>query len=331
MEEKLVSIIIPVYNVEKYIRQCVRSLINQDYMNIEIILVDDGSLDKSGNIIDELQKKDKRILVIHQENSGVSSARNKGLSVAKGEYVMFVDGDDWVDEEYVSYFVKMINKSQCDMAMNKNNHTGIKDKSHSKIGEFDAEKVIEMIYMGEIFVAVWNKIYKKSFLNDNHIVFDNNIWYGEGMLFNIECLQYTNTVMVGERAVYHQTFNPDSAMRKFNLKSNICGIKSLELQRNIWKKSNPQIEQAWQYHKYYFNKNIIDGIIRSDMLCDNKRIFNECVYDLRRRILLPLKLEKSLKAKIMWCGYYISPHFMAWRSKIKFKKYVNRMISQTEH
>lgn len=92
--QKLVSIIVPVYNVEKYIDKCVRSLLKQDYGNIEVILVDDGSPDKSGYIIDRLKEEDNRIVVIHQENHGVSSARNAGMAVASGEYITFVDGDD---------------------------------------------------------------------------------------------------------------------------------------------------------------------------------------------------------------------------------------------
>lgn len=95
--KKLVSVIVPVYNVEKYIDKCVESLLNQDYKNIEVILVDDGTPDRSGDIIDRLKEEDHRIVVIHQENHGVSSARNAGMAVASGEYITFVDGDDWVD------------------------------------------------------------------------------------------------------------------------------------------------------------------------------------------------------------------------------------------
>ena len=108
----------------------------------------------------------------------------------------------------------------------------------------EAEKAIEWIYLGDIFVAVWNKIYKMSFLRDNDILFDEKIWYGEGMLFNIDCLQFIDRVAVGEKCVYHQVNNPNSAMRKFNVDSNLCGIKSLEIQKEHWKKSNPAILDA---------------------------------------------------------------------------------------
>ena len=100
--KKIVSIIVPVYNVEKFIFKTVNSILNQDYKNIEIILVDDGSPDNSARIIDELAKKDNRIVCVHKENGGVSSARNAGLKIATGEYVTFIDGDDWVEPNYVS-------------------------------------------------------------------------------------------------------------------------------------------------------------------------------------------------------------------------------------
>ena len=97
MSQKKVSVIVPVYNVEKYIKKCVESLINQEYRNFEIILINDGSVDNSGMIIDEMSLRDDRIKVIHQKNQGVSAARNVGISFSKGEYITFVDGDDWVD------------------------------------------------------------------------------------------------------------------------------------------------------------------------------------------------------------------------------------------
>lgn len=323
MVEKKVSIIVPVYNVEKYIRKCVQSLIDQDYINVEIIIVDDGSPDSSGAIIDELKILDSRIIVVHQKNNGVSAARNVGLAVASGEYITFVDGDDWIDSDCVSYFVKLLEESGCDIAMNKNNYTETHNRSRNNFFVIDSEKAIEWIYMGDVFVAVWNKMYRKKLFDDNHITFNNEIWYGEGMLFNVECLQYTDKVVIGEKSVYHQTFNPDSAMRKFNLKSNFCGIKSLEIQKALWKKSNEGIEDAWNYHRYCFNRSIVDGLVRSNMIANNKEVYDECVSNIRKGILLPLRMEKSLKKKLIWYGYFASPHLMAIRTFLKFKKLQN--------
>ena len=117
MHEDLVSIIVPVYNVEKFIEKCVKSLMNQSHKDIENILVDDGSPDQSPKIIDRIAIEDQRVHVINQQNKDVSAARNAGLQCATGEYVMFVDGDDWVDSDYFSYFLTLVTGSKILMPM----------------------------------------------------------------------------------------------------------------------------------------------------------------------------------------------------------------------
>ena len=100
-ENALVSVVVPVYNVEAYIARCIESILSQTHRNLELILVDDGSLDHSGAICDAYAEKDSRILVIHQENAGVSKARNAGIDQAKGEYLSFVDSDDWIEPDHI--------------------------------------------------------------------------------------------------------------------------------------------------------------------------------------------------------------------------------------
>lgn len=170
--KKVVSIIIPVYNVEEFIFKTVKSVMNQDYKDIEIILVDDGSPDNSAKIIDELAKRDDRIVCVHKDNGGVSSARNVGLRMASGEYVTFIDGDDWVEPNYISYLLNLVESNNCQIGMNKNNYSDYNINSSEKEYVVSAEKAIEWIYLGDIFVAVWNKIYSMSFLRKNNILFD---------------------------------------------------------------------------------------------------------------------------------------------------------------
>lgn len=318
--KELVSIIVPIFNVEKYVRKCIKSIMKQNYTNIEIILVNDGSSDKSTEIINELSNEDERIIVVHKNNEGVSSARNAGLQIAKGQYIMFIDGDDYVDDDYVDYFVNLLKTTKCDIGFNTNNYAI--EGNYSCDGQYiiPAEKAIEWIYSDKIFVAVWNKIYKASVLKKGKIKFNSDIWYGEGMLFNIECLQVVNMVAIGEKAVYHQTFNPQSAMRNFNLESNYCGIKSLELQKKVWKKRTKRIEQAWEYHYYRFNRTIIDGLVRSGGVEKNRDVYNKCVKNIRKNIVIVFKEEKELKKLISWALYYIVPMYMAKRSAKKFKE-----------
>lgn len=326
--KKLVSVIIPVYNVEKYIYQCIDSLRKQDYENIEIIAVDDGSPDNSGKIVEEISKQDDRIKIIHKKNEGVSLARNAGIDIAIGEYIMFVDGDDWVEKNYVSYFVNLIESCGTEIGMNKNNFSINKSKDSDEKYVVSAEKGIEWLYSGDVFVAVWNKIYSMKLLKNNKVKFNNEIWYGEGMLFNIECLQFVQNVAIGECSVYHQTYNPDSAMRKFNLKSNLNGIYSLEVQKSKWIKKNEAIEKAWRYHKFCFNRSIINGIVRSGSQDKYNQILKDCKKNLRKDILIGIKTENKIRKKFGWIAYYISPKFMAKRDARKHFKNIKKSSNE---
>ena len=315
--QELVSVIIPIYNVERFIQKTVKSVIGQDYKNIEIILVDDGSPDNSPEIIEEMSKSDNRIICIHKENGGVSSARNAGIKIAKGEYVTFIDGDDWVSTNYVSYLLELVKKFDCEIGMNINNYSEHSDKSSEKKYIISSQKAIEWIYLEKIFVAVWNKIYKTSFLKKNKLYFDESIWYGEGMLFNIDCLQYVNKVAMGEKCVYHQVSNPESAMRKFNVDSNICGIKSLNVQKQHWKKNNKKIEDAWNYHRRAFNLTIASGIARNNLEQKYDELYKECIYNLRHKLWISLKVDIPIKQKLVYIAWAVNPVFMANRCKPK--------------
>ena len=167
-----VSVIIPVYKVEKYLKRCLESIVNQTYKNIEIILVNDGSPDKCGEICDAYARIDSRIKVIHKENGGLSSARNAALDIVSGEYIMFVDSDDWISEdsleqlyEYIDAdydiinfkfsFVKENSKELVEM------HNDIKDGY-----ECDLISYIDKLFMGELSFFIWNKLYKKDLFNE---------------------------------------------------------------------------------------------------------------------------------------------------------------------
>lgn len=321
----LVSVIVPIYNVEKYIVNGVESLCNQDYANIEIILVDDGSPDKSPELIDELARKDDRIKVIHKKNGGVSSARNVGIKESNGEYIMFVDGDDWVDSSYVSSFVNMVVESNCVIGMNYNYYydSGRISADSDRIETIDKNIAAESIFNGDIFVAVWNKIYSKEFLKENQIRFNEEIWFGEGMLFNIECLKYSNAIAVCRKSLYHQTPNQESAMRAFNLNSFLCGIKSMNLQKEIIKTFSDNVQNEWKLHLYGYNRSIIDGLVKTNTVGKNKEVYKKYARALRRDIFIPLKYERRFKAKIVWILYFISPRIT---SKLMYERGKKRMV-----
>lgn len=323
MNNELVSIIVPIYNVEKYIRNGIESLLNQSYTNIEIILVDDGSPDNCPSICDEYAKKYDRVKVIHKKNGGVSSARNCGLDIAKGKYVTFVDGDDYVDTEYVSYLLDIIKKNNSDVGVNTIHYSNSNIKTvDESIKCESSECIIEKIYNGKVDVAVWNKIYSKDFLLNNNIRFNEDIWYGEGMLFNIECLQYTDKVGIGKKYLYHQVFNTESAMRKFNLKSQYCGLKSLDIQKSIWKKKNTYIENAWIFHKKCFNMSILKGLLKSKQYNEYKEEYKKCKRNMKKDIFFAFRVRISLKRKIYYLLASIFPNVVARYSvKKELKKY----------
>lgn len=332
MKKVLVSYVIPVYNTEKYIEKCVESILEQNYKNIEIILVDDGSSDNSPMLLDNLKLKDNRIVVIHQKNGGVSKARNEGVKKSKGDYLCFIDSDDYIERDYTNYFLDLIMSNDYDMAVNYNcfNYKNLNQVKKEKTDIISSEKVMEYIYTDKINVAVWNKIYKRDFIIKNNISFDENIWYGEGMLYNIECLQYTDKVAVGNKKVYHQIYNVESAMRKFNLESNKCGIKSLYLQKELWKKKNKNIERAWNYHLRCFNYSILRGIIKSNSIELYKEEYDKCIEQLKHNIKVVLLAPIPIKIKIQYILLSINPVVFVKYSIKKEKKRAEVYIQKKE-
>ena len=194
----IISVIVPVYKVEKYLERCVRSLINQSLKDIEIILVDDGSPDESGVICDNLKRQDNRIQVIHKKNGGLSSARNAGMKVARGKYIGFVDSDDDVELDMFEIMVDAAEKYSADFVMSDyirildsgkhslittNLRSGCYEKGDIKKDIFPTLIMAENIDYGPI-LSVWHCIYNREFLQKNHILFADDVKWSEDNLFN---------------------------------------------------------------------------------------------------------------------------------------------------
>lgn len=169
----LITVIVPVYNVEKYLSRCVDSIINQTYKNLEIILVDDGSTDSSPAICDNYAKKDNRINVIHKQNNGASSARNAALDIASGDYIGFVDSDDYINRDMYASLLDSIVDSDSDMAICESEYVvnGVSDFTACNVG-LDCDEISARDFMREIInvsptmSVLWNKLYKKSVWSD---------------------------------------------------------------------------------------------------------------------------------------------------------------------
>lgn len=231
MERKnLISVVVITYNIEKYIFKCIKSIEDQDYKNLEIIVVDDGSTDETLEIVKDLSLRDSRIHIFRKKNGGPSSARNYGLNIAEGKYVVFVDGDDYLAKDYISYLYGLIAKSNSEFAFSKNLFSSRKQQQikQDEIKVLTSEKATALLMSTSVVVGSYNKIYDLSFLNRNKIRFDEKLFYGEGLSFITTVAQLANKVCVGERRVYfYRKNNATSATTVFDIHKIENGIKSI--------------------------------------------------------------------------------------------------------
>ena len=220
---KKLSIIIPVYNVEKYLKKCIDSLIDQDEQDFEILLIDDGSPDKCGAICDEYANKDSRIKVFHKENGGVSSARNLGLDNASGEYITFVDSDDAVTLNYVSSIFSFVKKN-ADLTIfgvvrdTGKNHFIYKKQFENQIYE-DIPRDMGKLFSEFSFQAgsPVNKVFKRSIIEEHKIRFRTDLKVCEDMLFCLEYVKHIKTMLHTNSTLYTYICNPTSATQKRKL------------------------------------------------------------------------------------------------------------------
>lgn len=234
-DNELISIIVPVYNVEKYIEKCINSLINQTYSNIEIILVDDGSTDSSGKICDTYLNKEKRIKVIHKKNEGLGLTRNVGIDNANGKYLVFVDSDDFVHEELIENLYITLKENNADTC-----YCGFFEYySDDKILEkkafydnklFQNKEIIDKIFLemiatlpngkidSRVSMSVWHGMYSKKIISDNKIYFPSEREYiSEDIIFHMEYLQKARKVFfISKSLYYYRQNNISSLTHKYN-------------------------------------------------------------------------------------------------------------------
>ncbi len=214
------SVIIPVYNSQKFLNTCIESVVNQTYSNLELIIINDGSTDESGKICDEWAKRDSRIKVYHQKNSGVSAARNKGIELATGNYIAFVDSDDLVTDNWLETTAKEAELNNCDIIcyrFNKRNS----DEDYF-ITDFIATNQSDLrLKFNDIFEvgvgSVCTQIYKRELLKTNNIIFNHKIVLNEETFFNLECFKKMKSFQYINNVLYFYTENQLSSSRKGNL------------------------------------------------------------------------------------------------------------------
>lgn len=212
-----ISVVVPVYNVEKVLPYCINSIINQKMADFELILVNDGSVDNSAGICDEYAKKDNRIKVIHNSNSGPSNARNTGIKIAKGKYICFVDSDDFVDDDYLQNLLEAKEIYQdydniwCGFQIvedYKKSNPNVIVESESKDKSFFQIKDYMYLHEKWLNASPWNKLYSLDIIKNNNIYFCEDLCLGEDLLFNLQYIDYTNkNILVLNNSPYNYVCN----------------------------------------------------------------------------------------------------------------------------
>lgn len=217
-----ISVIIPVYNVEPYIKRCLDSIVNQTYENLEIIIVDDGSLDGCGAICDEYAKKDSRIIVIHKENEGLCAARNDGIKHATGDWVAFVDSDDWCELDYYEKFISGIADFFPDVVLSGGyikEHPEKRKKFHTfdqNFWQLEDKAMTPVMANITTFGLPWDKLYKTEFLKSNHLFFDISLKAFEDFEFNFRVYRWAKRVLGLGFIGYHYRQDVVSISKGFN-------------------------------------------------------------------------------------------------------------------
>ena len=201
-QDQSLSIIVPVYNAEKYIQQCIRSILNQSYSDLEIILVDDGSSDSSASLCQELAQKDARIQYYYQPNSGVTSARKKGVELSSGEYVTFVDADDTIEKDFLEVLVDKITEG-FDMVIS----------GASLEGEMDGDTFVSKILEGKLPPSIWGRLIKREILSDEVFNISRDLPIGEDVIMNILIgLRIHHSIYVHNKNYYNYEIHDTSVM-----------------------------------------------------------------------------------------------------------------------
>lgn len=248
---EVISVIVPVYNVDRYITKCLESLVNQTYQNLEILLVDDGSTDRSGSICDEFGGRDPRITVIHQKNAGAAAARNSALDRATGTYLTFVDSDDWVEPDAYSYMVEQLEKENADII-----HCGFRDiyvgreEEHPcDIDVAESDQIAYLVRFTEDWTCglLWNKLYKRKLFSGIHFetghIIDDEYYTYQGVM-------NAQKVIFREKIVYNYRKRKSGAVGSAEHAERIVSDKLdyLSKRRDMIKQRYPELTKTFNRH-----------------------------------------------------------------------------------
>ncbi len=314
-KEPLISVVVAIYNGEKFLRRCVDSITNQTYKNLEIILVDDGSTDSSGKICDELAKTDKRIITIHKRNGGVSSARNLAIQKMSGEWLCIVDQDDWIEKDYVEYLYNLVRKYKTEVSIvpqiifTTQNKTWYNEKNSDDISEKMSGEQISCLMLNDLIeISPWSKIVSKQLLNREKIVFNTELFGGEGYLFSIDAFMGSkNGVAVGYKGIYHYVIdNYNSEMSQFRIRTANSSFKTIKILQEKYQNISKNVDIALNYAAWNAYYTFLIKMIACNKNREYQKIFNEWRKNLRKNIssLIYANIPIKTKAKQLFVTYF---------------------------
>lgn len=294
----MISIIIPIFNSENFLSDCIESLIHQSYKNIEIILIDDGSTDSSPFICDNFARIDSRIKVIHKSNGGQSSARNAGLQIATGSYVAFVDSDDWVDPDFCHILKDIIGDTDLAICahrlVTKRETKPIQEDCADKIIKIDEDELWQEVF-GRLNNAVWNKLYRRELLDG--IRFPLQMYHGEDLLFNLEYITKCKVAVISNQPLYNYykhtgsvTSVKFSPQKLFEITSKDAASKFIQLYR-------PSMLNIAMSYCFRARLNVLRSIYLSKVESKYPQVVSECK-DYLKDNLFKQRESLSLKDKV---------------------------------
>lgn len=314
----MLSVIIPAYNVEKYIERCINSVLNQYLKNIEIIVIDDGSKDKTSDICLKISENNKNIIYKKVQNGGCSAARNLGISMAKGKYIAFLDSDDWVDSDMYINMIEEAEKNQADIVIcgfkkldeNKNLLSTVKIPKRNNKNEY-------IDCTTEWFASPCNKIYKRDLLEKNNIRFLLNIYTGEDMFFNFISFFYSKNIISLDEPYYNYFMNQNSVSNNYKNRTDIYivirELISFYKRNGVYKENINKIRECFKYHGIMYPFDVLQKL--SENKVENwKRFYIKIKEEINR-----LKEIETIDIKI----YY---YYRIFRLKMMWLKRFKKML-----
>lgn len=269
MSEPAVSIILPIYNAELYLAQCLSSIQGQSFSDFEVLMVNDGSTDASRDICAGFAQSDSRFLLLNKENSGVSASRNFALSHARGKYLQFIDSDDWLTPDAVETLYHSSESTGCDLTVC-HFYRVLEDHAAPR-GHIRTERVLtRREYAEEMMKApanyyygvLWNKLYRRSLVENVHLQFDPQVKWGEDFLFNLQYLEHVRLISAVAKPIYYYRKREDSLVNShLSLRKTIAMKKdTFQAYKELYQKLDLYEEQRGRIYGYFLSA-AVDGAI----------------------------------------------------------------------